>query len=148
LKDPKIRSVGWLLTQAARLHRSYLNEQLADHRLYAGQEQVFRVLLAAGALTVGELAQNLRVQAPTVSKSLNRLSAAGLIERETGAGDLRIVMVRLSPRGQALAASVNALWDQVEEGLLKGFNDQDRRQLRKLLNRINDNFNRFMGSPE
>jgi DNA-binding MarR family transcriptional regulator len=148
LKHPKIKTVGWLLTQAARLHRSYLNEQLANHRLYAGQEQVLRALTTADALTVGELAQILRVRAPTVSKSLNRLSSAGLIKRDDKAGDLRIVTVRLTSRGQALAASVNASWDQVEEGLLNGFNSKERRQLRKLLNRMSINLNEFTDSPE
>jgi DNA-binding MarR family transcriptional regulator len=148
LKHPKIKTVGWLLTQAARLHRSYLNEQLVNHRLYAGQEQVLRALTTAGALTVGELAQILRVRAPTVSKSLNRLSAAGLIKRDDRAGDLRIVTVRLTSRGQALAASVNASWDQVEEGLLKGFNDKERRHLRKLLYRMSNNLKDQVHHPE
>jgi DNA-binding MarR family transcriptional regulator len=148
LKHLTINSVGWLLTQAARLHRSYLNEQLANHQLCAGQEQVLRALTTAGALTVGELARNLRVRAPTVSKSLSRLSAAGLIEREIGAGDLRIVTVRLTSRGQALAASVNASWDQVEEGLLNGFKDSERHQLRKLLNRKSKNLDEFIDTPK
>jgi DNA-binding MarR family transcriptional regulator len=143
-----IKTVGWLLTQAARLHRSYLNEQLADYQLYAGQEQVLRALTTADALTVGELAQILRVRAPTASKSLNRLSAAGLIKRDDKAGDLRIVTVRLTSRGQALAALVNASWDEVEEGLLSGFNDKERRQLRKLFNQMSNNLNELTDSPE
>jgi DNA-binding MarR family transcriptional regulator len=148
LKHPKIKSVGWLLTQAARLHRPYLNEQLANHRLYAGQEQVLRALATADALTVGELAQILRVRAPTVSKSLNRLSAAGLIKRDDRAGDLGIVTVRLTSRGQALAASVNASCDQVEEGLLKRFTDKERRHLRKLLYRMSNNLKDQVHHPE
>jgi DNA-binding MarR family transcriptional regulator len=148
LKHPETKTVGWLLTQAARLHRSYLNEQLANHRLYAGQEQVLRALTTADALTVGELAQILRVRAPTVSKSLNRLSAAGLIKRDDRAGDLRVVTVRLTARGQALATSVNASWDQVEEGLLNAFNDKERRQLRKFLNRMSNNLKDQVHHPE
>lgn len=109
---------------------------------------MLQALTTADALTVGELAQLLRVRAPTVSKSLNRLSAAGLIKRDDRAGDLRIVTVRLTSRGQALAASVNASWDQVEEGFLNGFNDKERRQLRKLLNRMSNNLKDHVHHPE
>ena len=109
---------------------------------------MLRALTTADALTVGELAQLLRVRTPTVSKSLTRLSAAGLIKRDDRAGDRRIVTVRLTSRGQALAALVNASWDQVEEGLLNGFNDKERRQLRTLLNRMSNNMNEFADFPE
>ncbi len=74
MKQPRMKSFSWLLTQAARLHRFHLSEQLADKGLYAGQEQLLRALSPVDTLTVGELAEILQVRAPTVSKSLTRLA--------------------------------------------------------------------------
>jgi hypothetical protein len=44
LKHPGDPTIGWALTQAARLHRTYLNTKLADLGLFAGQEQVLEAL--------------------------------------------------------------------------------------------------------
>ncbi len=81
MTHPNIKSVGWVLIQTARLHRFHLSEQMVDQGLYPGQEQVTRVLATAEQFSAGELAQVLQVRAPTVSKSINRLSALGLVER-------------------------------------------------------------------
>jgi hypothetical protein len=44
MRHPSDTSTGWLLAQAARLHRFYLNEKLTEMGLFAGQEQVLQVL--------------------------------------------------------------------------------------------------------
>jgi len=40
LQHPSDHTIGWALTQAARLHRLHLSQKLADLGLFAGQEQV------------------------------------------------------------------------------------------------------------
>jgi DNA-binding MarR family transcriptional regulator len=71
-----------------------------------------------------------------------------MIERQIRAGDLRIVSVRLTSRGQALATSVDVSWSQVAGDLLKGFNDKERRQLRQFLKRMSKNLTGLSHSPE
>jgi DNA-binding MarR family transcriptional regulator len=116
MNHPNIKSVGWVLIHTARLHRFHLSEQLADKGLYPGQEQVMRALATAEQLSVGELAQILQVRAPTVSKSINCLSALGLVERlPSSDSDRRSVSVKLTPQGRALAASIEASWNKVED---------------------------------
>jgi DNA-binding MarR family transcriptional regulator len=148
MKPLEIKSVGWLLMQAARLHRFHLSEQLADRGLYAGQEQLLRALVPAEARSVGELSQILQVRPPTVSKSLNRLVKSGLIERYSESGGPRAVWVRLTPRGHALAESIEASWNKVEDDLMKDFDEKDRRRLRKLLRRASKNLTEALGGDE
>jgi DNA-binding MarR family transcriptional regulator len=148
MKHPGIKSVGWLLTQAARLHRFHLSEQLADKGLYAGQEQLLRALASIEALRVGELSDILQVRAPTVSKSLNRLAKLRLIERYSESGDLRTVWVKLTAKGRDLAASVDASWNKVEDDLMKDFDEKERRRLRKLLRRASKNLTEALGGDE
>ena len=107
MSHPNIKSVGWLLIQTARLHRFHLSKQLADQGLYAGQEQVLRVLATAGPLSPGELAQILQVRAPTISKSINRLSGLGVVERQGQGRDRRSTWIRLTPKGQDIARSID-----------------------------------------
>lgn len=135
MKHPGSKSVGWALLQTARLHRSRMGDKLGDLGLFAGQEQVLQALAVAGAMTMGELAMILRVRPPTASKTVSRLAALGLIERQPEPDDARVVRVRLTEEGMRKAAAIEQLWDEVEAELLTGFDTKDRKRLRKLLRR-------------
>jgi DNA-binding MarR family transcriptional regulator len=148
MKHPSMKSVGWLLTQAARLHRFHLSEQLADKGLYAGQEQLLRALVPVEALNVGDLSEILQVRPPTVSKSLNRLAKLGLIERYSESSDLRTVWVKLTSKGHAFAESIEVSWAKVEGDLMKGFDEKDARRLGKLLRRASKNLTQALGGNE
>ncbi len=136
LRPPAAKSVGWALVQAARLHRARVGDRLAALDLFAGQEQVVQALAAAGSMTMGDLAATLRVRPPTASKTISRLAALGFVERRAEAGDGRIVRVRLTETGLAKAAAIERIWDEVEAELLEGFDNKERRRLRKLLRRV------------
>src|SRR3712207_7893632 len=71
-KHPGIKSVGWALVQASRLHRSRTGDKLSQLGLFAGQEQVLQALGNSGPMTMGELANILRVRPPTASKTVSR----------------------------------------------------------------------------
>lgn len=135
MKDPIRKSVGWALVHTSRLHRTRVGERLAALGLFPGQEQVLQALSGTEAMTMGDLAELLRVKPPTASKTIARLSAQGLVARHTEPGDARVVRVRLTEEGIARAASIAHLWDEVEAELLEGFDGKDRKRLRKLLRR-------------
>ncbi len=136
MRHPGAKSVGWALVQAARLHRSRMGDKLASLGLFAGQEQVLQALAVEGLMTMGELASILRVRPPTASKTVSRLAALSLVERQAEPDDARIVRVRLTPEGQAKAAAIETLWDDVEDEMLDGFDPKDRKRLRKLLRKV------------
>jgi DNA-binding MarR family transcriptional regulator len=136
LKHPGAKSVGWALVQAARLHRSRMGDKLGELGLFAGQEQVLQALAATGLMTMGELATVLRVRPPTASKTVSRLAALHLVERHAEPDDARVVRVKLTEEGQAKAAAIGSVWDDVEAELLDGFDAKDRKRLRKLLRRV------------
>src|SRR5215217_9176953 len=114
LTHPGDRTIGWALTQAARLHRMHLNTKLADLGLFAGQDQVLESLDSHGALTMNELAAVLRVRAPTASKMVTRLAALGFAQRDPGQKDARTVRVRLTRKGRLAITHLRELWDDVE----------------------------------
>ncbi|MBE7198327.1 MAG: MarR family transcriptional regulator [Parafilimonas terrae] len=133
LRPPGIRSVGWALVQAARLHRARTGDRLAKLGLFAGQEQVVQALAAAGTMTMGDLAALLRVRPPTASKTVTRLAALGIVERRAESGDGRIVRVQLTEAGLAKAQAIEQIQAEVESELLDHLDKTDRRRLRKLL---------------
>lgn len=127
------KSVGRLLILASRLHRARIGEKLQSLSLFPGQEQVLEVLAAEGAMPMGELAGKLNVRPPTVSKTIARLSAQGLVTRSTDGGDGRLVKVQLTAEGESRASSLGELLNEVEDEMLAGFDGKDRKRLRKLL---------------
>jgi DNA-binding MarR family transcriptional regulator len=141
-KHPGIKSVGWALVQTSRLHRSRTGDKLSELGLFAGQEQVLQALGSSGPMTMGELATILRVRPPTASKTVSRLSALKLVERHTEPGDARVVRVKRK------AAAIDALWDEVEAELLQGFDNKDRKRLRKLLRRAAKNLAGITGADQ
>ena len=133
MRPPGVRSVGWALVQAARLHRARTGDRLAKLGLFAGQEQVVQSLAAAGTMTMGDLAALLRVRPPTASKTVTRLAALGIVERRAESGDGRVVRVQLTESGLAKAAAIERIQEEVEAELLDHLDKTDRRRLRKLL---------------
>ena len=145
---PGVKSVGWALVQASRLHRSRTGDKLSELGLFAGQEQVLQALASSGPMTMGDLATILRVRPPTASKTVSRLSALKLVERHTEPGDARVVRVKLTKEGKRKAAAIDALWDEVEAELLAGFDNKDRKRLRKLLRKAAKNLAGITGADQ
>lgn len=127
------KSVGRLLILASRLHRARIGEKLQALSLFPGQEQVLEVLAAEGTMPMGELASKLNVRPPTVSKTIARLSAQGLVLRSADGGDGRLVKVQLTPDGQTRAAALGSLLEEVEAEMLHDLDGKDRKRFRKLL---------------
>lgn len=142
---PQEKSIGAALTLAARLHRGRMAERLADLGLYPGQEQALQFLAQHESPTMGELAEALNVKAPTVSKTVARLSQQNLVERKTGEQDGRLVRVGLTEAGRQRAASLAGLADEVEMELTRGLDGKDRRRLRRLLRKAAKNLARASG---
>lgn len=140
------RSVGHHLSLAARLHRMRAAQLLATLGLFPGQERVLQILMERGTLTMGELAEALRVRPPTASKTVARLSAQGVLQRQASDGDGRIVRVGLTERGLEQARMIDELWQSLDEELLAGFDGKERKRLRKLLRKASGNLGRLSGA--
>lgn len=141
------KSVGRALLVTARLHRARMGEKLNALGLFPGQEQALKALQPA-PMTMGELATLLRVKPPTVSKTIGRLSLQGLVAREGGGRDGRMVQVALTENGQKTAAALDAVWNQVEEELLEKLDAKERKQLRKLLRKAAKGLSKLAIEPD
>lgn len=136
MKHPASKTIGYQLMHVARLHRARTARSLVSLGLFPGQEQVLEALAERESMTMSELADILRVRPPTASKTIGRLSAAGLIERRAGSADGRVVHVALTEAGRAKAAAIEALAADIETEATSQLDPKDRKRLRKLLKRV------------
>ena len=121
------------LAAAARMMRTRTASLLAAEGLFAGQDVLLLTLGGEKSLEVGEMADRLGVRPPTVSKTLTRLTEAGLVSRSAVSGDKRRVAARVTAKGRAKLDRIANIRSRVEQELLSGFDPKDERRLRKLL---------------
>lgn len=130
-------TLGFQLTLAARLYRTHLARHLSDIGLFPGQEQVLKALgNAPEGLVMGDLARQLHVQPPTLTKSIQRLQSQNLILRNGRPGDGRMVHLSLTPQGEEKLARVLEAESALEAGLSNLFKPKGEERLRKGLKRI------------
>ena len=85
------------------------------------------------------LTRKMRIAAPTVSGVLNRMEAAGLIERRTDPGDQRITCVFLTRAGRARGRAARQVIDQVERQLIADLSDTQLRNAHSILRKLRNN---------
>jgi DNA-binding MarR family transcriptional regulator len=127
------------LTAASRGYKAAAAERMRTVGVHTGQNFLLDALDAHGELTTGEIARELRVEVPTVTKMVQRMEAAGMVERRSDPEDRRRVRVSLTAEGKRAAQAVPRLLDEVTAASLRGFSAADRDQLTALLERLADN---------
>ena len=68
---------------------------------------------------MGEAASALSIQPPTVTKMVNRLSAAQLVKTEMMEGDRRKISVSLTDAARAKIDEIDAIWRELEDEALE-----------------------------
>lgn len=95
------------LFNASRLWRLSLDRRLKHLGLGQSGWAAIAVVARAGTpMSQSELAQRVGVENATLVTTLDRLAAAGLIERQPLPGDRRVKQVVLTPEGEAMYARV------------------------------------------
>jgi DNA-binding MarR family transcriptional regulator len=121
------------LSIAARMMRTRTAALLSAEGLFAGQDALLLTLGGEKSLKVGEIAKRLGVRAPTVSKTLTRLTEARLVSRSSVSGDKRRVAARITAKGRAKLDRIVEIRSQVEKELLLAFDPEEQLSLHKLL---------------
>ncbi len=98
-QKPISDTIGALLVQVCRAHRNKAQQLLSKIDLHPGQEFLLASLWPQDGLTHTEVAENLCVQPATVTRMLDRMETAGLVQRQTDSGDQRVSRVYLTEKG-------------------------------------------------
>jgi DNA-binding MarR family transcriptional regulator len=118
VEDVMDERVTLSLLQAARAYRVRSARLLSRIGLYPGQDALLK-LLQDGPITMGEAAALLSIQPPTVTKMVNRLSAAGLVRTEVLDRDRRKVAVSMTDAARERVEEIDAIWRELEKEALE-----------------------------
>ncbi len=106
---------------------------LAPWGLSYQQVMVLGLLWEEGETTPGRIAEALMLDSSSVAGLLNRLQAAGLVERETDPSDRRRVRVTSTERGREIAGQLGWLEDCLTRAIAL-----DRDQAHDLVTRLHE----------
>lgn len=139
MPKPIAETLGYLLAQICKAHRSKAQELLSEVGLHTGQEMLLLQLWDEDGCTHSELAEELCNQPATITRMVDRLASAGLVQRKDDAEDRRISRVYLTVEGEALQQPVEDVWQQLEDLSFANLTLDEQVLLRRLLLQVLEN---------
>jgi MarR family transcriptional regulator, transcriptional regulator for hemolysin len=129
------RTLGFVLNDVARLMRKRFEQRAraAALGLTRAQAAVLAYLARQEGINQAALAQILELEPITLARLLDRLQAAGLIERRPDPKDRRAHLLYLTAAAYPLLDRIFALAAEVREDALAGVAEADRGRLLELL---------------
>lgn len=132
-------TLGLLFVRVAKALRAIHERNLNAMGLYIGQERILLALADSPGMSSAGLAEALNVEPPTMTKALQRLNRAGLVERRPCHTDGRISRNFITPGAEALLPQIQSAWHSLDQRLLAGFSEDECQQLEGLLTHLLDN---------
>lgn len=133
------RSIGALIADLSRLVRRTFNRNLRDSELTQSQWQAIAYLRRWEGINQAALAELMEVQPITLARLIDRMAAAGWVERRPDPHDRRAVQLFLTEKAQPILVNMRAAGTLFQEQALAGISAAERQQLFDLLGRIKAN---------
>lgn len=127
----------------AKLHmrsRELNRRQLRPLGVDGKEHTVLTALAHGGPLSQHQLSGHLQIDRTTVVAVVDRLEAAGLVQRRRNARDRRAYAVTLTEEGRRIQAAGERLVIETEDELMSVLNQRERAELLLLLGRLVESF--------
>ena len=132
--------LGSRIKQLSNAYECEGNRMLQRHGLTFAQAEILRLVIQCReegkTLNQKGIENALRLKNPTVTGTLNRLEAKGLIARVSDPRDGRCKLIEPTEKALKQHAESGEAFRQREQELLSGISDQERQQLIGLLDRV------------
>lgn len=129
-------SAGYLMRQILSMVSQEVDRQLAHTGLTNAQWIPLFKLSMGHASTPAELARACQLDAGAMTRTLDRMEAKGLCQRERSASDRRVVTITLTEAGREAAQVIPEVLSRVQNAHLAGFSKDEFELLKSLLRRI------------
>ncbi len=116
----------------ARAMRARQATLLATHGLHPGQDALLMLVWQRPGLRQTDLAGQLGVEPPTVTRMVRRLERGGLVVRRRDQDGGRTLRIHPTPRTRLLEAMVRRTWADLDGELLAAHGPVDAERFRRL----------------
>lgn len=135
MSDP----LGFLVSDVSRLLRRSFDEKARTIGVTRPQWRVLTLLARREGINQGGIAELLEVEPITLSRMIDRLQEAGLVERRADPADRRAWQLFLTDKAAPIIAQLRAYAEELFEEALEGFDKTEEQQLNALMARVHQN---------
>ncbi len=130
--DQILEAVIYLYTESRRI-----TKELARRANLTGpQLTVVKILQVVGDLSLSDLSERIRSQNSTVTGIIDRMEREGLVTRTRSKEDRRVVHIRLTEKGEALAGDVPVEPMLIFRSAIESLTLTETRELLRILTKI------------
>lgn len=130
--DRIVETIIYLVTESRRLSK----EEATRHGVTPTQLSVLKLLAEIGDLSLGTLSKEIKAHNSTVTGIVDRMEAAGLVERARSDEDRRVWIIRLTAAGKKVADRARVSpWDLLRQALAE-LSPSDQEKLTSLMRKV------------
>ncbi|MGV2987858.1 MarR family winged helix-turn-helix transcriptional regulator [Vibrio sp. E150_011] len=129
-------SFGWLLNVVANHASKEFDKRLKEKGLTLALWPTLMCLWEKEGITQREIAQMSKVESSTTTRTLDKLVALGLVERQADPESRRSFRIFLTAEGQALKNEVIHLPVEVNQQILSALNPDEQKTMIGLLQKM------------
>lgn len=141
----KRETIGKYVAILSRLGNAYLTKNFAEYNLGSGQYPYLLYLNRKNGVTQEEMSEHFLIDKGTTAKSIKKLELEGYVYREVDENDKRAYKVYLTDKARGIIENIYSVLDSWENIITKDFSDEEKEIALKLLQRMVQNKNNFLG---
>ena len=132
------QSIGFMLTKARNLVAADMDAVLKPIDITSQQMGIVLWLSRGIAATPFEMSRHLSIDTGLMTRMLDKLEAKGLLQRTRSNTDRRVFDLKLTNKGEAVAAEIPDIALPVLNGRVKSFSKAEFKELLRLLGKFID----------
>jgi len=115
--------------KAYQLSSRFLTQKVSELNLTSVQAMVLGFLTEEDQISSSELGKRAELDSATLTGILDRLEAAGFLERKSNPDDRRSIHIHLTPKGKALGRETTELLIAANREFLQTLNEKQIKEL-------------------
>ena len=133
---PITEHLAYLLAQANREINRQLDARFRTEGVPVEQWRILKVLSDGEGHSMGELAEAVLLNHPTLTKMIDRMVSDALVYRRPDPKDGRKVLIFISERGRALNERLSRRANLRQAEIVEGYGDRETEELKRLLSEL------------
>ncbi|MDE6714356.1 MAG: MarR family transcriptional regulator [Lachnospiraceae bacterium] len=135
------RDIGFLFKQINMQIKKGIDKALIEYDLTTSQSRVLFFVYFRGEdkTSMKDIEEHLKVTHPTVIGIVKRLEEKGFVTTSSDPEDRRVKLVTITQKTTKMIKKLDQGKRKMDEKLLKGFTEQETKELRRMLSMIEDN---------
>ena len=128
--------LAWLLASAHRQMKMGIAQSIADEDVNEEHWRILQVVSDEQGHSMGELAEQVLLNGPALTKNVDKLVSRGRVQRAQDAQDSRKVLLYISDRGLEMVGRLKRSVDAHHEAIEDALGPRNSKQLKRLLERL------------